>query len=54
MQRDPLIRICVLCNLLGQALDELDAEGFASPQFQDELRKIGRRATGELEQPPPD
>jgi hypothetical protein len=52
MQRDPLIRICVLCNLLIQALDELEADGFASPQLQDELRETGRRAATELNQPP--
>jgi hypothetical protein len=51
MQRDPLIRICVLCNLLVQALDEVDAEGLSSPQLQDELREIGRRAAVELDQP---
>jgi hypothetical protein len=50
MQRDPLIRICVLCNLLIQALDELDAEDFYPPQLQDELREISRRAAAELGQ----
>jgi hypothetical protein len=51
MQRDPLIRICVLCNLLVEALRELDAEGFGSPKLQDELREIGRRAAAELDEP---
>jgi hypothetical protein len=50
MQRDPLIRICVLCNLLIQALDELDAEDFYPPQLQDELREISWRAASELGQ----
>jgi hypothetical protein len=54
MQRDPLIRISVLCDLLVQALDEVGGEGFSSPQLQDELREIGRRAAVELDQPVPD
>jgi hypothetical protein len=51
MQQDSLIRISVLSNLLVKALTELDDEGFASPQLQDELREIGRRAAAELDQP---
>jgi hypothetical protein len=51
MQRDPLIRIRVLSNMLVEALDELDAEGFSSLQLQDELREIGRRAAAELDEP---
>jgi hypothetical protein len=49
MQLNSLIRIRVLSNLLAEALDEVDVEGFASPQLQDELREIGRRAAVELD-----
>ena len=50
MKRDPLIRVRVLCNLLIEALDELDADGFSSPQLVDQLREVGNRAAEELDQ----
>jgi hypothetical protein len=51
MERNRLIRIQVLCNLLVAALDEPEAEGdFSSPQLVEQLRGIGERAAQRLEQ----
>ena len=50
MERDPLIRVGVLCHLLVEALEELDADPFASPQLLEQLRVVGSRAAEELGQ----
>lgn len=51
MRRDPLIRVCVLCNLLLEALAELDGDTFSSPQLLEQLREVGNRAAELLDQP---
>ena len=50
MERDPLIRVHVLCNLLLETLDELDTEAFSTPQLLEQLREVSNRATEELDQ----
>jgi hypothetical protein len=50
MDHNPLIRVRVLCNLLVEALEELDASAFSSPQLLNQLREVGTRAAEELNQ----
>lgn len=51
MERDSLIRVCVLCELLVTTLDELDDDGaYGSPQLLDELRALAGRASEALGQ----
>jgi hypothetical protein len=47
---DALIRVRVLCSMLGDALEGLGAQGFSSPQFLDQLRVVGEQAAEELHQ----
>jgi hypothetical protein len=50
MDHSPLIRVRVLCALLVEALEELDADAFSSPQLLEQLREVGTRAAAELDQ----
>jgi hypothetical protein len=50
MDPNALIRIRVLSALLVEALEELDADAFSSPQLVEQLREIGSRAAEELDQ----
>jgi hypothetical protein len=50
MERDSLIRISVLSDLLAQTLEGLEDESLRSPQLLDELRALGERAVQELDQ----
>jgi hypothetical protein len=50
-ERNALIRVRVLCQLLSDAMGELDSETFvSSPQFIDQLREVGTRAADQLDQ----
>lgn len=48
LQRDPLVRVVVLSNLLVKALEELDDGRFTSSQLLEQLRDVGDRAQEEL------
>lgn len=48
VERDPLIRVVVLSNLLLKALEELDDGRFTSSQLLEQLREVGERAQEEL------
>ena len=48
MQRETLIRVQVLSNLLLKALEELDDGRFTSSQLLEQLRDVGYRAEEEL------
>ena len=48
MDRDPLIRVSVLSNLLLKALEELDDGRFTSSQLLEQLREVGEHAEAEL------
>jgi hypothetical protein len=50
MERDPLIRISVMCNLLIESLEDLGDESLSSPQLMEQLRLVGARASKELAQ----
>jgi hypothetical protein len=50
MERDPLIRISVMCNLLIESLEDLGDESLSSPQLMEQLRLVGARASEELAQ----
>jgi len=48
VERDPLIRVVVLSDMLRKALEELDDGRFTSSQLLEQLRDVGDRAQGEL------
>lgn len=48
MDRNALIRVAVLSNLLVKALEELDDGRFASSHLLAQLREVGNRAADEL------
>lgn len=50
MDRNTLIRLVALCNLLGQALEELGSEDLSGSVALSELREITGRAAEELNQ----
>jgi hypothetical protein len=50
LERDALIRVLVLSNLLAKALEELDDGRFTSSQLLAQLRDVGSRATDQLDQ----
>jgi hypothetical protein len=50
VERDPLIRVAVLSNLLVKALEELDEGRFTSSQLLAQLREVGDHAAEELDQ----
>lgn len=50
LERDALLRVVVLSNMLAKALEELDDGRFTSSQLLAELRDVGSRAADELDQ----
>jgi hypothetical protein len=50
VERDSLIRVCVLCDLLAKTLEGSDDETLGSSQLLDELRALAERAAAELDQ----
>lgn len=52
-KRGALVRVCVLCRLLAETLNELEIE-MPTAQLAQELTTLGERAERELSQPAED